>query len=174
MDLLTELADKYGSDKGSIYQHDPNFLPHNFASIYNNIFYESRHKVRRVLEIGIFKGASLRMWKEYFPYAAIFGIDYVPEFLVHEDRISSFNCSQIDEEKIKLFVEMYGGNFDIIIDDGGHDTIHTQITWGIFFKYLKKGGYYIIEDLHASLGSYGLIIWLIIKLLRITNSPYIT
>jgi hypothetical protein len=39
-----------------------------------------------------------------------------------------------------------GGDFDLIIDDGCHNTIAQQTTFGFLFPYVKNGGYYIIED----------------------------
>mgnify|MGYP000504091436 CR=1 FL=1 len=59
-----------------------------------------------------------------------------------------------DKDKEKLlednFIKEHGGNFDLIIDDGGHHTIHQQISLGFLFKYLNSGGTYIVEDLHTS------------------------
>ena len=64
-DILTQLALKYGTDKAS----------HRFTRHYNMLFCKGRNDVRRVLEVGVFGGASIKMWHEYFPNATIFGVD---------------------------------------------------------------------------------------------------
>ena len=40
--------------------------------------------------------------------------------------------------------------FDLIIDDGSHVVSHQQKTFGKFFKLLRNGGIYVIEDLGSS------------------------
>ena len=64
-DILTQLALKYGTDKAS----------HRFTRHYNMLFCKGRNDIRRVLEVGVFGGASIKMWHEYFPNATIFGVD---------------------------------------------------------------------------------------------------
>lgn len=155
MNLLTALANKYGSDKGDAVGFNSHSLPHNFTEIYNRYFFSRRLQVKKVLELGVYHGASLRMWRDYFPHAHIYGFDVEPSFMFVEDRISTHLCNQVDIGNIEIFINRYGGDFDLIIDDGDHDTVAQQKTLGIFFRYLKSGGIYIIEDLHASLGEMG-------------------
>jgi len=56
MHRLTELANKYETDKGS--------LNHNYTEVYPKYLPENPKKM---MEIGIWKGSSLRMWNEYYP-----------------------------------------------------------------------------------------------------------
>ena len=48
-----------------------------YCDIYEKYFNERRHKVTKFI-IGVKDGASLRMWKEYFPNAMIYGVDIDP------------------------------------------------------------------------------------------------
>lgn len=57
---------------------------------------------------------------------------------------------QGDPAVLEAFIEKYGSDFDIIIDDGGH-TMSQQITsLQHLFKAVKPGGMYFCEDLETS------------------------
>jgi hypothetical protein len=150
MDILTQLANWYQSDKGSTFFHR-----HEFSKIYNSIFYESRDKIRSILEIGVFNGASIRMWREYFPNAIIYGFDNdISKIDTVNDlqNVHTFLVDQSDRKSLLDGIERTGcDQFDIIIDDGSHMMNHQQITFGTLFPYLKSNGQFIIEDLHTSL-----------------------
>jgi 23S rRNA U2552 (ribose-2'-O)-methylase RlmE/FtsJ len=154
MNLLTQIADKYTSDKGSKVALNPLHPPHNFASIYNNIFESIRFDVKNVLEIGVFQGGSLRMWEEYFPNAKIYGVDYDPRNIYNSDRVKTFVFDQSDKKAIQNMMREIDINFDIIIDDGSHDIFDQQKTFLYMFEFLLSKGFYIIEDLHSSTDLY--------------------
>ena len=142
-DELTRLAEGTKTDKG--------LSGHYYTEIYDLFFLPLKNRAGKVLEIGIASGDSLKMWRDYFPKATIYGIDIVPKTELDSDRIKTFVADQANRSQLESFVGKFGGNFDIIIDDGGHHMNHQQISLGFLFKYLKPGGYYIIEDLHMSL-----------------------
>jgi len=145
MKLLTEIANKYGTDKGtSVYPS------HGFSEIYHDYFNVDKEKVTKVLEIGIDKGNSLRMWRDYFPNAVIYGIDVQQHQFFREDRIVTDFANQSIKADIDKIIDKYGSDFDLIIDDGGHDPIFQQITLGYLFPHVKTGGFYVVEDLHTS------------------------
>ena len=55
----------------------------------------------------------------------------------------------------KYFVEKKSESFDVIIDDGSHNYTDILNNFQNFFKRIKPGGFYIIEDfnhycLHSS------------------------
>ena len=145
MKLLTEIANKYGTDKGTTF-----YPSHGFSEIYDDFFINKRNDVLKVLEIGIDKGNSLRMWRDYFPNAIIYGLDVQTHQFFTEERISTHYANQSSEDDINSFINQFGGEFDVIIDDGGHDPIYQQISLGFLFKHLKSDGVYIVEDLHTS------------------------
>jgi predicted O-methyltransferase YrrM len=140
---LTALADEYGTDKGT--------RGHHFASAYELYFQPIRHEARKVLEIGVLRGASLRMWREYFPNARIFGIDIEDTSSVDSDRISTFIADQSDRKQLQAFIDQAGGDFDVIVDDGGHSMEQQQVSLGYLLKHVRPGGYYVIEDVHTSI-----------------------
>lgn len=105
----------------------------------------------RLLEIGVYKGGSLQMWKDYFgEKAVIVGIDINEDCKQFaEERIYVAIGSQGDSGFLKSVWEQYGP-FDIVLDDGSHfmkDQIKTLET---LFPMLREGGIYMCEDTHTS------------------------
>ena len=92
-------------------------------------------------------GASLRVWKDYFSNAEIFGADIDKNILLSEDRIKTFYVDQLDANSIKqMWSSINKKNFDLIIDDGLHDYEAAKSLFFASYSKLKKGGIYIIED----------------------------
>jgi hypothetical protein len=154
MSTLTDLAIKYDVDK-----HELGFLRH-----YERRFDSIRHTVTKVLEIGVETGRSHRMWLEYFPNATIYGfdifqwgkeeLDELQKGNPNLDRSVFFKGDQTSTDDLNRFLEQYGTDFDIIIDDGGHTMRMQQTTMKILFDAVKSGGTYVIEDLHTCSGEW--------------------
>ena len=102
---------------------------------------------KRVLEIGVQNGGSLKIWHDFFPDADIIGVDTLESCKDHAgDRISIVIGSQSDVKFLETL-----GTFDIIIDDGGHYMTQQQVSMNtLLANQLSPGGLYIIEDLHTS------------------------
>lgn len=149
MTRLCDLAKKYGCDKTVSIFHD-------YTPFYDQLL--QGRTVTRVLEIGIgsvasmshvkdYKpGASLRMWREYFPEAMIWGLDNDPGVMINERHILSLPCDQGNE--LSLTRVAYDlGHFDLIIDDGSHQLPHQALTANTLIpKLLSPTGVYVIED----------------------------
>lgn len=123
---------------------------HYFA-IYDRHMAQYRHRPIRLLEIGIDKGGSLQMWKDYFgPDAIIVGVDIetaCKEFA--EKQITIEIGDQADPAFWASFKQKHPP-FDIILDDGGH-TMRQQITTlNCLFDHVADGGIFVIEDLCTS------------------------
>ena len=154
MKSLKEISLKYDVDKLEL-----GFLDH-----YEEKFESIRNDITKVLEIGVETGRSHRMWLEYFPNANIYGFD-IFKFGVDElnrlqkdnpylDRSIMFKGDQENTNDLEKFLSLHGGDFDIIIDDGGHTMKQQQVSLGVLFNAVKPGGYYIIEDLHSCSGEW--------------------
>jgi hypothetical protein len=139
---LTALADKYETDKGS--------LGHNYTEVYEYFFLPKKHEARKIFEIGVLEGASLRTLRDFFPNATIYGIDIEDTSQLNSKRLKTFVADQSSREQLKKFIGEYGSDFDIIIDDGGHTMEQQQVSFGYLFNHVRPGGYYIIEDVHTS------------------------
>ncbi|MCV7352026.1 hypothetical protein [Mycobacterium parmense] len=127
---------------------------HGYTPVYERWLEPMRNDTLRLLEIGVcdprMPGASLKGWYEYFPKATIFGYDIKDAHRFDNDRITTFVGDQSDRADLARLVENFGGEFDIIIDDGSHNAMHQQVSLAFLFPYLKPGGQYIIEDLHVA------------------------
>ncbi len=132
MGKLNDIGLKYGTDKAS---NDHNFLD----------FYEEHlpKDPKRILEMGSYEGASLKMWKEFYPNAEVWGVDIrEPNGIdgVHEMQMNSRDLYALE----KL------GEFDIIIDDGSHMQLDQQVFMRFALdNMLTENGVFIMEDLHC-------------------------
>jgi hypothetical protein len=141
MNELEELGRTLGTDKQTY---------HGYTKYYYQHFLPLKNTHLKLLEIGVFHGASVKMWKTFFPHAHIVGVDINAECKRYEDdRISIRIGDQTDKAFLGGLVSEFGG-FDIIIDDGGHRMTQQIGSFQTLFPHLKLGGMYIIEDLHTS------------------------
>lgn len=164
--LLNILCDKYGSDKGEVTdENNPYTWPsHNYADAYELMFRLRRQDVKLLVECGLGTnnpalissmgihgkpGASLRIWRDYFPNANIIGIDIDPDTLFTDERITTYQVDQTCGESIKNFcekAEIKNSSIDVIIDDGLHEYHAGIALFESMEKYLAEDGIYVIED----------------------------
>ena len=164
--IISELCEKYGSDKGfintDIDKKPYQWHPHTYATYYHSIFNLSRENIKYVFECGLgtnnpnlksnmtekgIPGASHRVWRDYFFNAQIYGGDIDKKVLFEEDRIKTFYVDQLDTNSIKSMWETIKvENFDIIIDDGLHEPEANYNFFINSFHKLKKNGVFVIED----------------------------
>jgi hypothetical protein len=142
---LEIMARAHGTDK----------LGHGYITYYKHYFSSLRWKRIKLLEIGIGGadrtqgGASLRMWKDYFPRGEIFGIDIADKSGLNQARITTFQGSQDDPTFLSEIAGRHGP-FDIVIDDGSHQNNHIITSFDTLFPYVSEDGYYVIEDVFFS------------------------
>lgn len=153
MTELCALAERYGVDKC------PKIL-HSYTPKYHEFLNPIRSNVSKFIEIGIgnfplmsplvgklYKpGASLRMWRDYFPNAKIIGCDILHDVLFIDERITTYCVDQSMENSLIVF----GNNIkkaDVILDDGSHIKEHMILSFKTLWKYVIDGGLYIIEDI---------------------------
>lgn len=165
--ILSKLCEKYGSDKGCLdFNSEPlwKWPAHTYSNFYYSLFNHCKENIKLIFECGIGTnnpklpsnmtskgkpGASLRVWRDYFPNAIIYGADVDRNILFDEDRIFTYFVDQLSKETIeKMWQNIRIENFDIIIDDGLH-TAEANINLFLnSFHKLRKDGIYIIEDVH--------------------------
>jgi hypothetical protein len=139
---LDELALKHGTDKAS--------SDHGYTKYYELYLEPYRDFDFKFLEIGVYDGSSVKLWKEYFSQADITAIDIDPRCTEYvEDRINIKIGDQTDVDFLKK-VNTENGSFAVILDDGGHSNKQQIVSFETLFPLLLPGGLYIIEDLHCS------------------------
>lgn len=167
--LFDKLCTLYGTDKGFLEFEGTKpygYRPHTYSTVYHNLFDHCKENINLVFECGIGTndinirsnmtasskpGASLRVWKNYFPKAQIYGADIDDKILFQEERIFTFQVDQLNSLSIeKMWSNINKSNFDLIVDDGLHTS---EAGFNLFlnsFEKLRSGGIYIIEDVHYS------------------------
>ena len=144
---LPWLAEYFGTDKWGV---------HRYAAHYQRHFKHLQAQPINLLEIGVgghdnprAGGASLRMWKAFFPKAKIFGLDLFDKSALQEDRITIFQGSQADPDCLRRVAAAIG-RLDVVIDDGSHVNRHVLSTAETLLPFMHRDSLYAIEDLHTA------------------------
>lgn len=124
---------------------------HHYLPLYERYFAPYRDRPVRMLEIGVFKGGSLDLWRRFFgPELILFGIDVDPACARFDGQSAQVRIgSQDDPDFLRRVVAEMGG-IDIVLDDGSHQSPHIRASLDVLFPLLNPGGIYMIEDLHAA------------------------
>ena len=139
----------YGTDSAE--NSDKSSSGHNYTKIYSHYFDSIKDKNLKFLEIGIYKGYGARLWENYFQNAELHFIDITYDQVKYSSYRSQYHLvNQEDPKQLTQLMADTGGNFDIILDDGGHTMNQQIVSFMTLFPYLNSGGMYIIEDLHTS------------------------
>lgn len=122
-----------------------------YFPIYTRHFGPYRDRPIRLLEIGIYRGGSLDMWRWFFgPQATLVGIDIDEDAKTASDPRHVVEIGdQTDPDFLRRVAEQHGP-FDIIIDDGGHEMAQQIVTAQTLFPLLADGGTFLVEDCHTS------------------------
>ena len=124
---------------------------HHYLEVYDRHLARFRGRQVRILELGIFFGGSLQIWKSYFgEHAVVHGIDIDPACaLFSEDQIVPHIGSQADDNFLKQVVEQMGG-VDVVIDDASHRGSDQITSFEVLYPLMDANGVYICEDTRAS------------------------
>jgi len=124
---------------------------HHYFEIYHRHLERFRSRSPVLLEIGVFQGGSLQMWRKYFGEGVkIIGVDIDPGCRRFEDDATTILIGdQADPGFLAQIRERYP-HIDIIIDDGGHTMVQQITTLGELFPHLQPHGVYICEDVHTA------------------------
>jgi hypothetical protein len=141
---LNDLAVEYSTDKQKGH--------HNYVTVYEPLFEGFRQDTFNFLEIGILRGASHKMWRDWFPNATIYAIDitkYGEDSAFRKlERMVVDTVDQGDRQQLIEYAKK--GPWKVIIDDGSHIVSHQKLSFEILWDQVEPGGYYIIEDTHTS------------------------
>lgn len=134
---LMSTVNNYYTDKNTV---------HSYLPIYQKLF--GNKDIKNILEIGVQRGGSIKLWNDYFPNAHVFGIDLTDELICldikNKENISLFFEDAYSESIIE---KLKNTKFDVIIDDGDHILDSMKKTIELYLPLLKNDGVFIIEDL---------------------------
>lgn len=122
-----------------------------YIEIYEKYFRKYRGRKLVLVEIGVYQGGSIDLWRRYLgPKAVIYGLDINPRCKQFEDVNTHIILGdQADPEFWRKALPNIP-KIDIFIDDGGHHMTQQIVTFTEAYPYLSDGGVYICEDLHTS------------------------
>lgn len=122
-------------------KYDLGYIEH----FYNRLFSPRQQSTRSLLEIGIYHGQSIQLWRDYFVNADIhaFDINYCAA-VVNQPRI---HPRFTDAYCLDTINELSGQQFDIIIDDGPHTLASLEFFCEHYIKLVKPGGIFVVEDI---------------------------
>jgi len=126
-----------------------------YFNIYEKHFARFRGREVHVLEIGVFSGGSLDMWRDYFgPKVRLYGVDIEPACKAYEsDTVRIFVGDQADRGFWSRFRTAVP-RLDIVIDDGGHIYDQQRVSLEELLPHLQLGGVYVCEDIHGEFHSF--------------------
>ena len=136
------------------FEKNPGRLIHkwtHYFEIYERHLAKYRNREVHMLEIGVFHGGSVQMWKHYFgPQAHIYGVDIAQRAKsLEEDRVKIFVGDQSDPEFLASLRREIP-RVDILLDDGGHTMEQQIVTFLQLYHHIAEDGIYLCEDLHTS------------------------
>jgi hypothetical protein len=141
MEHINTIFDRHNTDKKTSF--------HNYSRQYNTLFKEYRDKPLKYLEIGVFRGGSIKAMREVFPNATcILGLDIDSNCKSFEDAPHNIFVeigNATDASFIRKITEKYG-TFDIILDDGSHVNRDVIRSFERLFPLLNDNGLYVVED----------------------------
>jgi len=130
---------------------------HPYTAPYSLLFETMRNKPIKFLEVGVYKGASLNAWREYFQNARLYGFDNDKPAMDCIKPLTDLTLDLVDasiDTELELALKKHtcdGELFDVILDDASHSPDHHKLLIPIALKYLKQGGILIIEDIYRTM-----------------------
>ena len=122
-----------------------------YSCAYNDTFLSLREDIKLLFEIGVNRGGSVRVFKEYFPNALIVGLETNKNCVVNEDRIAIEIGDATDKSFINNILTKYNKP-DIVIDDGSHKSKDIKTSFKLLYPHTKTS--YVIEDLGTQTKSF--------------------
>lgn len=126
---------------------------HPYTLFYHSVFKNKTDADLDIAELGILKGSSLLMWREYFKKAIIYGFEFNTKHIdsfkkkFNNDRINLFEINVNEKSSLDNAFYSVGIQYDLIIEDTTHQFEDQLRVIENVHPYLKPGGMLIIEDI---------------------------
>jgi len=137
---LEDLVDNSRTDKNTI---------HSYLGLYEKLLSSKKYTAKKILEIGVRDGGSIKLWHDYFSEATIYGIDIEKiewneiknKERIHLGRFNAYDDTFFNNELLNQNLK-----FDFILDDGPH-TLESMIQFiKLYTQVMSDDGILIIED----------------------------
>jgi hypothetical protein len=124
---------------------------HGYLPYYERHLGPRRLRTEVAYEIGVGRGGSLRMWRDYLVRSSIVGIDIEPKDVDLGPRVTFEQADQSSRTDLQRVVDRHGPP-TVVIDDGSHVGSHIHASFDFLWPLLPAGGLYVVEDLSSSYG----------------------
>lgn len=122
-----------------------------YLEIYDRYFSRFRDKEVVFLEIGVYHGGSLKLWKEYFgSKCKIIGVDINPDCEKYREEQVEIEIGSQESGFFWEYIKSKYPRIDIVLDDGGHTMKQQITTFTELFPCLSQNGIYMCEDVFTS------------------------
>lgn len=144
MAKLVDLVDNILTDKNTT---------HSYMDLYETLFSSKKESATAVLEVGIQHGGSIKLWRDYFTNAKVYGIDIEqmhpmlpPALCVDPNVVLNYTTNAYDPVVVKEKFVDTGVKFDIVLDDGCHSYVGMTKFIELYLPLVKDDGILVVED----------------------------
>ena len=139
---LEQIVNNSRTDKNTI---------HSYLQLYENLFKHKKETAKNILEIGIYKGGSIKLWNDFFINATIYGLDIMNineiwDEIKNKDNIILYTSTDAYN---KNFFDSFllDKKFDVLLDDGPHTLESMKQFIKLYSQIMTNDGILIIEDI---------------------------
>lgn len=147
IETLNQIGIRHGTDQSSLF--------HGYLGRLDPYLGPIRASAKKVLEIGVAGGASIKTWRDYFPYATIFGVDHNINSIGLDlgPMVQLLHGEASDPLFWMKFEQMWlhdGVFLDWACDDASHHSSQIITTFECIWPFIARGGLYVCQDLHSA------------------------
>jgi hypothetical protein len=144
--VLERLIDNSRSDKNTI---------HSYLPLYEKLLTSKKETAKRVLEVGIWRGGSIKLWKDFFTNAVVYGVDIIDintvwsEIKNNRGIVLHTSTNAYDSDFVTTNFLNQNIKFDFLLDDGPHTLESMKQFIRLYSQLMADDGILIIEDVQA-------------------------
>ena len=140
---LEDIVDNSRTDKNTT---------HSYLPLYQKLLINKKETAKNVLEVGILRGGSIKLWSDFFTNANVYGLDIMDindvwEDIKNKEKIILHTSSNAynDDFFITHFLNK-NIKCDFLLDDGPHTLESMKDFIKLYSQIMTDDGILIIED----------------------------
>jgi cephalosporin hydroxylase len=143
---LEKIVNNLKTDKNTI---------HSYLPLYQNLLISKKETAKIVLEIGIYRGGSIKLWSDFFTNATVYGLDIMSindvwEEIKNKDKIILHTSKDAYNEDFFIANFLYKNiKCDFMLDDGPHSLESMKQFIKLYSQIMTDDGILIIEDVQC-------------------------